>query len=108
MTRLILLSALLLSACATTSDDIGTANIPSSVFADLSCSEMKTRSRQIDDALANAEDDFDGGAQFSNLVMLGVPGAALDAVIEPGEEIAQLRGQQIAIRQAFRERGCVA
>ncbi|MEJ6401747.1 hypothetical protein [Yoonia sp. 2307UL14-13] len=103
-----LISALLLSACAKTADDIGTANVSSSTYDALSCSQMKSRSRMINEDLAKAEDSQNGGAQFENLIMLGALSGVSNALSDTDEDIATLRGEQIAIRQAFKERGCVA
>ncbi|MEJ6401746.1 hypothetical protein V8J85_02525 [Yoonia sp. 2307UL14-13] len=106
MTRLILISALLLSACARTPGGIEADSVSSSNFDLYSCNEMQVRAVEIETELADAVDNQRGLVMLDTVATLGMLPVFSTALSEDDEAIARLRGERIAIQQARQERGC--
>jgi hypothetical protein len=95
----------LLSACAPHASEISPAPISEARYDGWGCAKLKKEQTFVDDSLARVSADQDHAADHDTLMVLliGVPtsGGGVKG------EVADLKGQQIAIHKAMLDQGCL-
>ncbi|MGH7690176.1 MAG: hypothetical protein ACREN3_11275 [Gemmatimonadaceae bacterium] len=98
-------SSLLLAACAPYSSDISPAPISDARYDGWGCAKLQKERAFVDDSVTrvSAEQDHDASHDALMVFLIGVPtsGGGVKG------EVAELKGQQIALHEAMLDQGCL-
>ncbi len=101
-----LTAILALSACAKQPEDIRPQEVSAANYQFLSCEEMAVEAKRINASLEGAEDDRRTGAFVDNFFGAGGLLPMSRVLDDSVRRVGSLKGQQIAIREAWDARNC--
>jgi len=101
---LTLTTSLLLSACAPYASEVSAIPISTTQYDDWNCQKLGSEQAFVDAALAKVSSDEDHAASHDALMVFLVGFPTSGGGVK--EQVAYLKGQQIALRNALMSHGC--
>ena len=102
----IILTGLLLAACANSPSSIAPTAVDSDEYSHMSCEQMVTELVRVSDMLQEAEDDQNSAQTLDAITVLFVlvPASALAGDSEG--KVAQFKGEKLALERAMEKNDC--